>query len=64
MTQHQPFEHPLDLELGNIRIEVEENNTETVWIWITDELGNSIEGGAFDYREFWGMVRAYYEMRL
>jgi hypothetical protein len=64
MTQHKPFERPLDLELGNIRIEVEENNTETVWIWITDELGNSIEGGAFDYREFWGMVRAYYEMRV
>jgi hypothetical protein len=64
MTQHQPFERPLDIELGNIRIEVEEGNTETVWIWICDELGNSIEGGAFDYREFWGMVRAYYEMRV
>jgi len=64
MTQHQPFERPLDLELGNIRIEVEEGNTETVWIWITDDVGNSIEGGAFDYGEFWGMVRAYYEMRV
>jgi hypothetical protein len=64
MTQHEPFARPLDIELGNIRIEVEAGNTDTVWIWICDELGNSIEGGAFDYAEFWGMVRAYYEMRV
>lgn len=64
MTQHKPFERPIDIELGNIKIEVEAGNTETVWIWITDELGNSLEGGAFDYQEFWGIIRAYYEMRV
>jgi hypothetical protein len=55
---------PLELELGNIKIEVTPGDTDVVWIWIVDELGNAIEGGAFDYAEFWGMVRAYYDMRV
>jgi hypothetical protein len=64
MTQHPPFERPQDIELGNIRIEIEPGNTDTVWIWIVDDQGQSLEGGAFDYREFEVMVRAYYEMRV
>lgn len=64
MTQHPPFERPQDIDLGNIRIEIEDGNHDTVWIWITDDAGRSIEGGAFDYREFAGIVRAYYEMRV
>jgi hypothetical protein len=64
MTQHEPFEQPWDIELGNIKIEVEEGNTDTVWIWIVDDQGRSIEGGAFDYKEFEGIIRAYYEMRV
>ena len=57
----QPFETPDDIAVGNIRIEVEDDNHTTVWIWIVDDQGRSIEGGAFDYAEFEAVVRAYYE---
>jgi len=55
---------PLELELGNIKIEVVEGDTDVVWLWIVDAAGDAIEGGAFDYAEFWGIVKAYYEMRV
>ena len=57
----QSFETPEDIAVGNIRIEVEDDNHTTVWIWIVDDQGRSIEGGAFDYAEFEAVVRAYYE---
>ena len=57
----QPFETPEDIAVGNIRIEVEDDNHTTVGIWIVDDQGRSIEGGAFDYAEFEAVVRAYYE---
>lgn len=60
----QPFETPEDIAVGNIRIEVEVGNTTTVWIWIVDDQGRSIEGGAFDYAEFEAVVRAYYEKKF
>jgi hypothetical protein len=57
----EPFERPEDIAVGNIRIEIEDDNRDTVWIWITDDQGRSIEGGAFDYAEFEAVVRDYYE---
>jgi hypothetical protein len=63
MTQHEPFDQPEDVVVGSIRIETEQDNTDTVWIWIQDREGRSIEGGAFDYAEFETWVRAYYQMR-
>ena len=59
-----PFEADTDIEVGSIRIEIEQDNQESVWIWIINSSGEVQEGGAFPYSEFEQLVREYYERRV
>lgn len=47
------------LDMANIRIEIDEDHPEKVWIWLIQN-GIKVEGGSFPLREFMDVVLEYY----
>jgi hypothetical protein len=54
----EPQDQPV-LDMANIRIEIDEDEPERVWIWMI-ENGIKTEGGSFSLEEFMHVVLAYY----
>lgn len=54
----EPTDQPV-LDMASIRIEIDEDHPEKVWIWMI-ENGLKTEGGSFDLAEFMDVVLAYY----
>lgn len=50
------------LEMANIRIEIDEDHPEAVWIWMI-ENGVKVEGGKFSLAEFMDVILKYYNDR-
>ena len=47
------------LDMANIRIEIDEDQPETVWIWMI-ENGVKVEGGSFPLDDFMNAILEYY----
>ena len=47
------------LTMANIRIEIDEDHPEKVWIWMIED-GIKVEGGSFDLDEFMNHILNYY----
>jgi hypothetical protein len=47
------------LDMANIRIEIDEDHPEAVWIWMI-ENGIKVEGGQFSLDEFMSVILDYY----
>lgn len=47
------------LTMANIRIEIDEDHPEKVWIWMIED-GEKVEGGSFNLDEFMNHVLNYY----
>jgi hypothetical protein len=47
------------LDLAGIRIEIDEDEPEQVWIWIIED-GIKVEGGSFSLDEFMNHIMNYY----
>lgn len=47
------------LEMANIRIEIDEDHPEAVWIWMIED-GVKVEGGQFSLDEFMTVILDYY----
>lgn len=47
------------LEMANVRIEIDEDHPEQVWIWMI-ENGVKVEGGSFPLEDFINMIVDYY----
>jgi hypothetical protein len=54
----EPVDQPV-LDMANIRIEVDEDQPERVWIWMIRD-GEKVEGGSFDLKDFMSAVLDYY----
>jgi len=48
-----------NIDLRNIRIDIEEGNDDTCWIWML-ENGEPVEGGAFPLQDFMNAVLEFY----
>lgn len=48
-----------DLTMANVRIEIDEDQPDSVWIWMI-ENGVKVEGGKFPLSEFLNVVLEYY----
>ena len=48
-----------DLTMANIRIEIDEDHPEKVWIWMIED-GVKVEGGSFPLGEFLEVILKYY----
>jgi hypothetical protein len=48
-----------NIDLRNIRIDIEEGNNDTCWIWML-ENGEPVEGGAFPLQDFMNAVLEFY----
>lgn len=57
----QPTDTPV-LDMANIRIEIDEDEPEHVWIWMI-ENGVKVEGGRFSLNEFMQAILKYYNER-
>jgi len=47
------------LDMANIRIEIDEDQPELVWIWMIQD-GVKVEGGSFSLAEFMNVILEYY----
>ena len=47
------------LDMANVRIEIDEDHPEQVWIWMI-ENGVKVEGGSFPLEDFINIVVDYY----
>jgi hypothetical protein len=47
------------LDMAGIRIEIDEDEPEQVWIWIIED-GIKVEGGSFSLDEFMNHIMNYY----
>ena len=47
------------LTMANIRIEIDEDHPEKVWIWMIED-GIKVEGGSFSLDEFMNHILNYY----
>jgi len=47
------------LDMAGIRIEIDEDHPEQVWIWIIED-GIKVEGGSFSLDEFMNHIMNYY----
>jgi hypothetical protein len=47
------------LDMAGIRIEIDEDEPEKVWIWIIED-GIKVEGGSFSLDEFMNHIMNYY----
>lgn len=47
------------LDMANIRIEIDEDHPEAVWIWMIED-GVKVEGGQFSLAEFMDLILKYY----
>lgn len=47
------------LDMANIRIEIDEDHPDDVWIWMIED-GVKVEGGRFGLGEFMNMVLEFY----
>jgi hypothetical protein len=54
----EPMDQPV-LDMANIRIEIDEDHPEKVWIWMI-ENGLKTEGGSFDLADFMDAILRYY----
>jgi hypothetical protein len=54
----EPTDTPI-LDMAGIRIEIDEDDPESVWIWMI-ENGLKVEGGRFSLDEFMHVVLKYY----
>jgi hypothetical protein len=54
----QPTDQPV-LDMANIRIEIDEDEPERVWIWMIQD-GVKVEGGSFSLAEFMNVILEYY----
>lgn len=54
----EPMDQPV-LDMANIRIEIDEDHPERVWIWMIQD-GVKVEGGAFDLADFMDAILKYY----
>lgn len=54
----QPTDGPI-LDMANVRIEIDEDHPETVWIWMIED-GVKVEGGSFPLEDFINLVVDYY----
>ena len=54
----EPQDQPV-LDMANIRIEIDEDEPDAVWIWMI-ENGVRVEGGQFSLHEFMNVVLDYY----
>ena len=54
----QPTDQPV-LDMANIRIEIDEDEPERVWIWMIED-GIKVEGGSFSLGEFMNVILEYY----
>lgn len=50
------------LDMASVRIEIDEDHPEAVWIWMI-ENGVKVEGGQFSLNEFMDVVLKYYNER-
>lgn len=48
-----------DLTMANVRIEIDEDHPDRVWIWMIED-GIKVEGGSFPLQEFLTVVLEYY----
>ena len=54
----EPTDTPI-LDMAGIRIEIDEDDPESVWIWMI-ENGLKVEGGRFSLDEFMHVILKYY----
>ena len=54
----EPIDQPI-LDMANIRIEIDEDHPDDVWIWMI-ENGVKVEGGRFSLGQFMNMVLEFY----
>lgn len=54
----EPTDQPV-LDMANIRIEIDEDQPERVWIWMIQD-GKKVEGGSFDLKDFMSAILDYY----
>ena len=54
----EPKDQPV-LDMANIRIEIDEDEPERVWIWMIED-GIKVEGGSFSLGEFMNVILEYY----
>jgi len=54
----EPTDGPV-IDMANIRIEIDEDEPDAVWIWMI-ENGVKVEGGQFSLHEFMQVVLDYY----
>jgi hypothetical protein len=54
----EPTDTPI-LDMAGIRIEIDEDQPERVWIWMI-ENGLKVEGGSFSLDEFMHVILKYY----
>lgn len=57
----EPIDGPV-IDMANVRIEIDEDEPEAVWIWMI-ENGVKVEGGRFSLDEFMDVVLKYYNER-
>ena len=57
----QPTDQPV-LDMAGIRIEIDEDKPERVWIWMIED-GVKVEGGSFSLDEFMHVIMGYYNSR-
>ena len=54
----QPTDGPV-LDMASIRIEIDEDHPDDVWIWMIED-GVKVEGGRFSLGQFMNMVLEFY----
>jgi len=47
------------LNMANIRIEIDEDQPDRVWLWMIED-GVKVEGGSFNLDEFMDMILRFY----
>ena len=55
----EPKDGPV-LDMANIRIELDEDNPDKVWIKLLDVQGDLVEGGTFDKGAFMDVILKFY----
>lgn len=54
----EPIDGPI-LDMANIRIEIDENDPDAIWIWML-QGGEKVEGGRFSLGSFMNVVLQFY----
>jgi len=50
------------LDMASIRIEIDEDHPDSVWIWMLED-GVKVEGGRFSLGEFMNVILEYYNQK-